>query len=94
MTPLVSSGTGVDAARRVIGSMKSSGERRTREMRPSSWANLMISACWVSTARMTICCWPLRAVPVPRLGGAFGCPWRGRRREQRADDLEALEQQP
>ena len=46
----------------MTGSMKSSGERRTRLIEPSSWANLMTSACWVSTDRMTICCWPVRAV--------------------------------
>ena len=30
---------------------------------PSIWANLMTSACWAVTARMTISCCPLRVVP-------------------------------
>jgi Flp pilus assembly protein CpaB len=40
----------------VVGSMKSWGDRRVRLSEPSIWANLMTSACWVVTARMTICC--------------------------------------
>ena len=31
-------------------------------MLPSIWANLMTSASCVVTARITICCWPLRVV--------------------------------
>ncbi len=43
-------------------------------MEPSSWPNLMTSDCCVVTARMTICCWPLRTVSVP------ACPgWRSDR---------------
>ena len=55
----------------------------------------MTSACWASTDRATISCWPVRAVPPsPRRGLAFrALRLRGRRREQRAEDLHALEQQ-
>ena len=44
---------------------------------PSIWANLMTSACWAVTARMTISCWPLRDVPGRR--GAGAAAGRGRR---------------
>ena len=56
----------------------------------------MTSACWVLTARITICCWPLRVVAGPPEGGGRvrvrGAGVGGRRREQRADDQRALEQ--
>ena len=70
MMPVVVAGERPGCGSPVTGSMKSSGERRTREIEPSSWANLMTSACWASTARMTICCWPLRAVPGSPSSGA------------------------
>ena len=63
-------------------------------MLPSTWANLMTSACWASTARVTISCWPLRAVPGCAGGLALaGAACGGRRREQRAEHLHALEEQ-
>ena len=92
-----------DDARRVAGpaagtiglpsaSMKSSGERRTRLIEPSSWANLMISACSGVTARITISCWPLSDVVPPSVGvgGAVAVGGGRRRRQRRAEDLQAL----
>ncbi len=63
-------------------------------MLPSICENLMTSASWVVTARITICCWPLRVVVVPAPGDAFAVAfWAcGRRREQRAEDLDALDE--
>ena len=101
MMPVVSIGGEVTGAP-VIGSMKSSTERRTRLTAPSgaapvSWAKRMTSSCCGVTARMTICCWPLRVVVGAwQRGWCSGAGRRGRcgrRREQRPDDLHALEQQ-
>ncbi len=55
-------------------------------MLPSIWANLMTSASCGVTARITICCWPLRvvtlasepgtgvAVDAPSVGGGSSVP--------------------
>ena len=43
-------------------------------MLPSIWANLMTSASCVVTARITICCWPLRVVSAPAPGDACALP--------------------
>ena len=72
--PVVATGTIVFGGSRspVSGSRKSSPLRSTREMEPSSWPNLITSDCCVVTARMTICCWPLRTVSLPAPGLALG----------------------
>ena len=78
------------------GSTKSSGERRsTRQIEPSSWANLMTSACWGVTARITICCWPLRVVAAPVAGRRLRVArcWAGGGSSV-PEDLDALEQRP
>ena len=53
---------------------QSSVDRRTSEMLPSIWANLMTSASCDVTARITICCWPLRVVSAPAPGDACALP--------------------
>ena len=61
----------------------------------------MTSACWASTARITICRWPLSAVPGLRRISGIRCGavvgrrrgLRGRR-QQGAEDLHALQQVP
>ena len=63
---------------------------------PSSWANLMTSACWALTARMTISCWPLRVVPAPPARGPLAVAGRrgvGGGGSSVPEDLHALEEQ-
>ena len=55
----------------------------------------MTSACWASTDRATISCWPVRAVPLSLRRGLALRALRllGGRWEQRAEHLHALEEQ-
>ena len=71
VTPVVVTGMMVSggSGSPVTGSRKSSAVRSTSVMEPSSWENLITSACWGVTARMTSCCWPLSVV-LPRRAGA------------------------